>query len=197
MEAGDAATLAAANTHTDQQVNQVRQEMADGDAATLAAANQHADQAVAEAEERAMDYTDESVQQSERRTLTTIERRSAEAEARAMDYADAVRSASFDYTDQLRADLNDRFERIDRSFADLNTRLDRQGAMAAASAQMAATMASSGKDNRWGLGVGNQNGKMAFALGIQKKVSDNTTVTFGVSTSGKDTQVGVGLGGGW
>lgn len=98
------------------------------------------------------------------------------------------------YTDQrvsgFRAELNDRF-------AGLNRRLDRTGAINTAMAQMAINTAGLPGENRLGVGVGFQGGRRALAVGYQRMIRDNASVSIGAGFSGSERTTGVGAGFSW
>ncbi len=86
--------------------------------------------------------------------------------------------------------VNDRVNTID-------SRVKNIGAMSAAMSTMTASAAGIQTDNRLAIGAGTYRGTGALAIGYQRKLSDNAVMTFGGSTSGKEYNVGVGLGLGW
>jgi autotransporter adhesin len=131
-----------------------------GDAATLASANS---------------YTDTTATQ----TLT-----------RANTYTDNRINALSDQFNQLTGDVWNRLDQQDH-------RIDQQGAMGAAMLNMATSAAGVRTQNRFGVGVGFQNGATAISIGYQRAISDRATVTIGGASSSDDTSVGAGLGLGW
>nr|WP_238482155.1 YadA-like family protein [Dyella acidiphila] len=82
------------------------------------------------------------------------------------------------------------FEQVDR-------RINGMGAMSAAYSQMAFSAQGVDKLNRVGVGVGTQGGQSAFAVGYSHQIAPNLNVSFGGSTSGRDTSVGAGMAIGW
>ena len=54
-----------------------------------------------------------------------------------------------------------------------------------------------GTENRIGAGTGYANGRSALSVGYQRALGQKANLTFGASTSGHDTSVGVGVGMGW
>jgi autotransporter adhesin len=105
-------------------------------------------------------------------------------------YTDQRLGAITQAFDQLQVDLWDRFDQTD-------TRISRTGAMNTAMSQMSAAAAAVARSNRVAVGVGFQDGYEALAVGFQREVRDNVTLTFGASISGDESTVGGGVGVGW
>ncbi|MGO4700069.1 YadA family autotransporter adhesin [Dyella sp. 2RAB6] len=84
-----------------------------------------------------------------------------------------------------------------RRFEQVDSRIDRMGAMGAAYSQMAFSANGVNTPNRVGVGVGMQGGHSAVALGVSHQFSPNFNVSFGGSSSGKETSVGAGMAFGW
>ncbi|GGA23182.1 hypothetical protein GCM10010981_09350 [Dyella nitratireducens] len=85
---------------------------------------------------------------------------------------------------------NQKFHQIDR-------RINRMGAMSAAYGQMAFSAQGLETKNRLGVGVGNQGGQSAVAIGYSRQLRPNVNLSFGGSASSSDVSVGVGLAVGW
>ncbi|MGO1542679.1 MAG: YadA-like family protein, partial [Luteimonas sp.] len=173
---GDAATLASAQDYADT-----------GDAATLSNAQDYADTGDAATLASAQGYADTG----DAATLVT-----------AQDYADAgdtstLQSAN-DYTDQRFAawdqGFNEMRQYMDDRFHQTDDRISRQGAMTAASGQMAMAGAGAGTDGRLAAGVGFQDGRAALAVGYAKKVSNRVRINFGGAFSGSERSAGFGVG---
>ncbi|WP_345777828.1 YadA-like family protein [Dyella sp. LX-66] len=84
-----------------------------------------------------------------------------------------------------------------RKFEQVDSRINRMGAMSAAYSQMAFSATGVNTPNRFGVGVGMQGGKSAVAMGVSHQFSPNINVSFGGSSSGKETSVGAGMAIGW
>jgi hypothetical protein len=187
MQAGDAATLAAANGYTDTRVNAVgaialgqAQAYADAaDAQTLSSANAHADAGDAQ-------------------TLSSANAHADTGDARTLASANGYTDARFNQAiatpmaevNALREDMDWNFDRLDR-------RVDRAGAMTAAMVQMAASAAGIRTPNRVAIGAGFQGGEQAVSIGYQRAISDRATVTVGGAFSDSESSAGVGMGFGW
>jgi trimeric autotransporter adhesin len=85
---------------------------------------------------------------------------------------------------------NRKFNRVDR-------RIDRMGAMSAAYGQMAFSAQGINTPNKVGVGIGNQNGQSAIAVGYSRQIKPNMNLSFGGSASAGDASVGAGLSVGW
>lgn len=105
------------------------------------------------------------------------------------------------YTDQrvteLSAALDGFRQNVDDRFQAVDTRFDRAGAISSASAQMAINTAGLGGVNRVGVGAGFQGGRSALAIGYQRIVSPNASVSIGGAVSGSERTMGVGAGFSW
>ncbi len=120
----------------------------------------------------------------------------------ARDHADAgdastLQSAN-DYTDQRFAawdqGINEMRQYMDDRFYRTDDRISRQGAMTAASTQMAMAGAGAGSNGRLAAGVGMQDGRAALAVGYAKKVSKRVRINFGGAFSGSERSAGFGIG---
>jgi trimeric autotransporter adhesin len=95
------------------------------------------------------------------------------------------------------AGFEDKLDAFELQVAGLDKRVDQVGAMSAAMAQMTAAASGNDKDNRLAVGLGNYGGQTAFALGFQRTVSDNVTISFGAAFDGDKTATGAGASFGW
>ena len=191
----------------------------------MGVANDYTDQQVAAGVTQANDYTDTRVAAGVTQANAYAEGRAAAALSAAQSYADAGDAATlarangytdgrfqaielaFDqlqanrYTDQRLGAITQAFDQLqlevwDR-FDQTDKRISRTGAMNSAMAQMSAAAAAIERSNRIAVGVGYQDGYEALAVGFQRAVRDNVTVTFGASISGGERSVSSGLGVGW
>lgn len=106
------------------------------------------------------------------------------------------------YTDTQVGAVNQRLDQfqtsVDRRFQQQDRRISRVGSMSMAQSQMAANMAGLSGQNRVGVGVGNQSGQAALAVGFQRALSNNrASISVGASASGSETSVGMGGGFSW
>jgi hypothetical protein len=105
------------------------------------------------------------------------------------------------YTDQQFAAWNDSFvqyqQQVDHRFAQTDRRIDRLGAMGGAMASAAINTAGLPGQNRIGLGVGTQNGRSAIAIGYQRLLRPNVSVSLTGAFSGNDRAVSAGTGFSW
>lgn len=105
------------------------------------------------------------------------------------------------YTDQQFAAWNDSFaqyqQQVDNRFAQTDRRIDRLGAMGGAMASAAINTAGLPGQNRIGLGVGTQNGRSAIAIGYQRLLRPNVSVSLTGAFSGNDRAVSAGTGFSW
>ena len=172
-DAGDAATLASANGYTDTRENAIRTDMAVGDAATLALANAHADMGDAATLTASKTYTDTTATQ----TL----------------------SSAKSYTDQKFAAWNDTFtqyqQQVDRRFAQTDRRIDQIGAMGSAMTQMSVNAANgNGAKGRIAIGIGTQGSQGAVSIGYGKRLGDRGSFSLGASFSSGESSAGAGFG---
>jgi autotransporter adhesin len=224
VQDGDAATLAAANDYTDDQIaaavgdatgasndytdsreTAIRNDMTAGDAATLDAANSYTDQQIANvgeiATDAANDYTDQQVTD----VRTDMVAGDAATLVAANTHADAGDAATLSsantYTDTKVAAItldfsNFRTEVNDR-FESQDKRINQVGAMSAAMANMTASAAGVRTRNRVAVGVGNYRGENSLAFGYQRAVSDRAVITIGGAFNGDDSTIGAGAAFGW
>lgn len=171
MDAGDAATLAAANAYADA-----------GDAATLTAANTHADAGDAATLTESKTYTD---------TKTTQTLQSANA------YTDSKFAAWNDSFTQFQQQTQNRLDQMDRRMVNMDRRIDQIGAMSGAMSAAALNTAGLPGRNRVGIGAGAQNGRTAVAISYQRLVAPNASVSIGSAISGSDSSVSAGAGFSW
>jgi autotransporter adhesin len=90
----------------------------------------------------------------------------------------------------LKQNVNDQFQQQSR-------RISGGYAMSSAMTVMAGSLGGIEAQNRIGAGTGFSNGQRALAVGYQRALSKSANITFGASTTGRDSSVGVGLGMGW
>src|SRR5690606_41299924 len=178
-EAGDATTLADANAHADA-----------GDVATLADANAYTDTSAAQTLAAANTHADAGDAQTLATSRSYTDQRSASTLSAANAYTDARFAAwNQDFSD-FRQDVQIRFASVD-------ARIDRQGAMS--SAMSAAAMNTSGLPgvNRIGIGIGSTNGRKALAVGYQRLVAPNASISLGGAFSGSESSISAGAGFSW
>ncbi len=105
------------------------------------------------------------------------------------------------YTDSKFTAWNDAFtqyqQQVDARFAKTDARIDRNGAMSGAMASAAMNTAGLPGQNRVGLGVGTQNGRSAIAIGYQRLLRPNVSVSLTGAFSGGDSAVSAGTGFSW
>ena len=178
LQAGDAETLASANTHTDTRETAIRTDMATADASTLASAQTYADTGDAETLASARTYSDNTATETLTAANTYTDTRFAEL------------TGLSDSFESFRGEVGQRFSQQDR-------RIDRQGAMSSAMLNMATSTAGIRTRNRVGVGVGFQGGERALSVGYQRAISDRAAVTIGGAFSGEEKSAGVGVGFGW
>src|SRR5690606_25697645 len=110
-------------------------------------------------------------------------------------------SAANAYTDARFAawnqDFSDFRQDVQIRFASVDARIDRQGAMS--SAMSAAAMNTSGLPgvNRVGIGIGSTNGRKALAVGYQRLVAPNASISLGGAFSGSESSISAGAGSSW
>ena len=114
--------------------------------------------------------------------------------------ADTLSSAN-SYTDTKFANIESVFKdyslQTERRFQEVNKRFDRQGAMSAAMMNMATSTSGLQGRNRIGVGAGLQGQEQAVAVGYQRVVNSNTTLTISGALSREESSGGVGVGFGW
>lgn len=89
-----------------------------------------------------------------------------------------------------------RFE-TDRRFEQVDQRFDRQGAMSAAMMNMAASTSGLAGRNRLGVGAGFQGTEQAVAVGYQRMINNNTSLSLSGAFSDKESSGGAGVGISW
>lgn len=189
MNAGDAATLAAANGYADA-----------GDARTLTDANAYADAGDVQTLAAAGAYSDAG----DAATLATATARADAGDTRTLAtanaYADAgdVRTlaSANGYTDQQVARLETTF---DSRFRDVDNRLDQVAAMGAAFASMSGNTAGAGTGarNRLVLGIGGFGDETAMSVGYSREISRRTAISAGISFTGGEVMSGGSFGFAW
>ncbi|WP_097448818.1 YadA-like family protein [Escherichia coli] len=186
--AGDAATLAAARTHSDE--NNKR---------TLISANTYADQ-----KETDINNRTDGLLMTERQARIAGD---AETLATAEAYSDAGDSLTLKqataYSDiSTRRALSEAYRYTDNKFRNLSNKIERAekrlnagiaGVTAISSIPYVAENSFS-----YGIGVGNYQNANAVAAGIQYKTSRNTNIRLNISRdSSHNTAIGAGVAGGW
>ena len=109
--------------------------------------------------------------------------------------------ASKDYTDTrintLESSFTDFSYQTDRRFKEVDKRFDRQGAMSAAMMNMATSTAGLTGLNRVGVAAGFQGDEKAVAIGYQRIVSENVSLSVGGAFTDEDGSGGAGVGFSW
>ena len=162
-DAGDVATLENANTHTDTREAAIRTDMTAGDVATLGSARTYTDNTATETLTAANSYTDTRFAQL---------------------------SGLSDSFETFRNETDRRFQQQDR-------RIDKLSAMSGAYAGMAMNTAGLAGRNRIGVGVGAQGGEQALAVGYQRVIGNRASVSIAGAFSGNETSVSAGAGFSW
>jgi autotransporter adhesin len=88
-------------------------------------------------------------------------------------------------------------QQVEMRFAQTDVRIDRMGAMNSAMAAAAMNTAGLPGLNRVGVGVGSQGGKAALAVGYQRLVAPNASVSLSGAFSGGERSVSAGAGFSW
>jgi hypothetical protein len=83
---------------------------------------------------------------------------------------------------------------ISDQFQQVNKRIDEDGAMSAASTQMAINAAGATGNGRIAAGVGEQSGRSAISVGYAAPLGSRMHVSVGATASGSQTSVGAGFG---
>jgi autotransporter adhesin len=83
--------------------------------------------------------------------------------------------------------INDQFQQVDK-------RINEDGAMSAASTQMAINAAGATGNGRLAAGVGEQSGRSAISVGYAAPLGNRMHVSVGATASGSQTSVGAGFG---
>ena len=109
--------------------------------------------------------------------------------------------ASKDYTDTrintLESSFTDFSYQTDRRFKEVDKRFDRQGAMSAAMMNMATSTAGLTGLNRVGVAAGFQGDEKAVAIGYQRIVSENVSLSVGGAFTDEEGSGGAGVGFSW
>ena len=114
--------------------------------------------------------------------------------------SDTLSSAN-SYTDTRFAGLESTFKdyslQTERRFQEVDKRFDRQGAMSAAMMNMATSTAGLRGQNRIGVGAGLQGADQAVAVGYQRMINENTSLSISGALSKEESSGGVGVGFSW
>ena len=109
--------------------------------------------------------------------------------------------SSKEYTDtqfnRLEHAFSDHRLETDRRFHEVDKRFDRQGAMTAAMMNMANSTSGLKGRNRVGVGAGFQGDEKAVAVGYQRMINDNTSISLGGAMTEEEKSGGVGVGFSW
>jgi trimeric autotransporter adhesin len=109
--------------------------------------------------------------------------------------------SSKDYTDtrinSLESSFADLSSQMDRRFKEVDKRFDRQGAMSAAMMNMAASTAGLKGLNRVGVAAGFQGSEKAVAIGYQRIVNENISLSIGGAFTDNEGSGGAGVGFSW
>jgi autotransporter adhesin len=108
----------------------------------------------------------------------------------ANSYTDSQVSNVQGQVNGLRQDMSDQFHNV-------NNRVSGSNAMIGAMSTMTASLAGIDTENRVGAGTGFSGGQKAISVGYQRAIGKKANITFGATTTGSDTTVGVGAGFGW
>ena len=110
-------------------------------------------------------------------------------------------SASKSYTDtqisHLESSFNDFSYQTDRRFKEVDKQFDRQGAMSAAMMNMATSTSGLKGRNRVGVGAGFQGSEKAVAVGYQRMINENTSLSLGGAFTDDESSGGAGVGFSW
>lgn len=105
------------------------------------------------------------------------------------------------YTDTRISNLESTFNDFSLSteyrFKEIDKRFDRQGAMSAAMMNMATSTSGLAGRNRIGVGAGFQGDEKAVAVGYQRMVNQNTSLSIGGAFSDHESSGGAGVGFSW
>ena len=114
--------------------------------------------------------------------------------------SDTLSSAN-SYADTRFAGLESTFKdyslQTERRFQEVDKRFDRQGAMSAAMMNMATSTAGLRGQNRIGVGAGLQGAEQAVAVGYQRMINENTSLSISGALSKEESSGGVGVGFSW
>ncbi|MCU4357172.1 ESPR-type extended signal peptide-containing protein [Acinetobacter ursingii] len=110
-------------------------------------------------------------------------------------------SSANSYTDTRFAGLESTFKdyslQTERRFQEVDKRFDRQGAMSAAMMNMATSTAGLRGQNRIEVGAGLQGAEQAVAVGYQRMINENTSLSISGALSKEESSGGVGVGFSW
>ena len=102
------------------------------------------------------------------------------------------------YTDSKFSNLENSFKeygaQTEHRFKEVDQRFDRQGAMSAAMMNMAVSTSGLRSQNRIGVGAGLQGQEQAVAVGYQRMINDNTSVSLSGALNKNESSGGVGVG---
>lgn len=178
-----------------------RADAAQASADTAQATAETALAAVGTALDTANDYTD-GREAAVREDMAAAD---AETLAESQAYADTRSATAVEtartYTDSRMAAWNETFDQyrqdVDMRFAATDARIDRMGAMSGALAAAAMNTAGLPGQNRVGVGISTQNGRAAMAMGYQRLVAPNTSISLGGAFTGGESNISVGAGFSW
>jgi hypothetical protein len=140
----------------------------------------------------ANEYTDQQTKEALQSANAYAQSQSAQTLSAANAYTNTALNnyVTNDTFNQYQQQVTARFDETDK-------RINETSAMSTAMVEMAASAAGIDTTNRVGVGVGSTHGRSAIAVGYQRAVGKNATVTIGASASSNDSTVGAGVGFGW
>ncbi|WP_206861146.1 YadA-like family protein [Lysobacter changpingensis] len=127
-----------------------------------------------------------NVRQMQAQSVTTLNQANAYTDQRVTEIVAVPMQAIED----LRGQVDDQFRQTDR-------RINRHGAMNAAMVHMASSAANIQTTNRVSVGAGYAEGQEALAVGYQRQLKPNVSVSLGAAFSGSEQSAGAGIGIGW
>ena len=127
-----------------------------------------------------------NVQQMQAQSATTLVQANTYTDQRVNE----IIAVPMQAIEDLRGQVDDEFRQTDR-------RINRQGAMNAAMVHMASSAANIQTRNRVSVGAGYAEGQEAFAVGYQRQLKTNVSLSFGAAFSGSEQSAGAGVGIGW
>ncbi len=127
-----------------------------------------------------------NVQQMQAQSVTTLTQANTYTDQRVSEIVAVPMQAIED----LRGQVEDEFRHTDR-------RINRQGAMNAAMIHMASSAANIQTRNRVSVGAGYSEGQEAMAVGYQRQLKRNVSLSLGAAFSGSEQSAGMGIGVGW
>ena len=127
-----------------------------------------------------------NVRQMQAQSVTTLNQANAYTDQRVSEIVAVPMQAIED----LRGQVEDEFRQTDR-------RINRHGAMNAAMIHMASSAANIQTMNRVSVGAGYSEGQEALAVGYQRQLKPNVSVSLGAAFSGSEQSAGAGIGIGW